>query len=115
MFRKKLGTDAEQAARRYLEARGLKFVSANYHCRFGEIDLVMQDAQTLVFVEVRLRSSARYGGAAASVDRRKQAKLIATAEHYLQHHAHDGAARFDVVAMHSADALDWIPNAFEAG
>lgn len=108
------GTEAEQAARTFLAGEGLRFVTANYHCRRGEIDLVMRDGDTLVFVEVRLRQNTRYGGAAASIDWRKQQKLIAAAQHYLQRHPHDGPARFDVIAMAGGTAIDWIRNAFDA-
>ncbi|HEV59188.1 MAG TPA: YraN family protein, partial [Phycisphaerales bacterium] len=90
-------------------------ITANYRCRRGEIDLVMRDGATLVFVEVRLRRNPRYGGAAASIDYRKQQKLVATAQHYLLAHPHDGPARFDVVAMAGGSSIDWIRNAFEAG
>ena len=71
------GDDAEQRAAAYLQLAGLKLVERNYRCRFGEIDLVLHEGSTVVFAEVRLRASARFGGAAASIDARKQAKLIA--------------------------------------
>ncbi|MDP1996955.1 MAG: YraN family protein, partial [Gallionella sp.] len=64
------GAQAEQHAARYLQQQGLKPVAQNYRSRFGEIDLIMQDGATLVFVEVRLRRSANFGGAAASIDAR---------------------------------------------
>lgn len=114
MFGRRRGTEAEHAARGFLEQQGLRFVTANYHCRRGEIDLVMRDGETLVFVEVRLRSNPRYGGAAASVDYHKQKKLVSTAEHYLQTSGFDGPARFDVIAMSGANTIDWIQNAFGA-
>ena len=77
------GAQAEQAAAAYLVKRGLQLVEKNYRCRFGEIDLIMRAGVTLVFVEVRSRSSRAFGGAAASIDARKQRKLIAAAQHYL--------------------------------
>ncbi len=111
------GHNAEQQACEYLLARGLALVERNYRTPHGEIDLIMRDAQTLVFVEVRFRQSVDYGGAAESVDRGKQGKLRASAEHYLQRHR--GAAkqpcRFDVVALTGApgqERLEWLPNAF---
>lgn len=108
------GCAAEGEARRYLEGQGLHTVAQNCHDRFGEIDLVMRDGQYLVFVEVRMRRSASFGGAMASVDRRKQRKLIATALGYLQQHPHDGPCRFDVVAIGGAEnRLEWLQNAFE--
>ena len=114
MLGRRRGTDAEHEARAFLETQGLRFVAANYHSRRGEIDLVMRDGESLVFVEVRLRNNPGYGSAAASVDWRKQRKLVATAEHYLQRHPHDGPARFDVVAIARGNTIDWIRNAFEA-
>ncbi len=113
------GRRAEQDACDYLERQGLRLVERNYRCASGEIDLIMRDRDTLVFVEVRYRRSRRFGGGAESVDRRKQGKLSATAAHYLQ--THPGAARrpcrFDVIALTGADNghphVDWISNAFQ--
>lgn len=111
------GLAAEEQACRYLEMRGLELVERNYHCRGGEIDLVMRDGDCLVFVEVRLRRSSRYGSGAESVDQRKQQKLIHAARHYLQvRHPGDSPARFDVVALSGRGKqpeIQWIPNAFE--
>ncbi len=87
----------ERAACDYLLQHGLELVDANYSCRFGEIDLVMRDGNSLVFVEVRFRKSSGFGGGAASVDSAKQRRLSRTARHYLQHHRFDGDCRFDVV------------------
>jgi len=111
------GKDAEDHACRYLQARGLQLVQRNYHSRRGEIDLVMQDRDSLVFVEVRYRRQSRFGSAAESVDRHKQSKLIACASHYLQ--AFPGIARqpcrFDVVSIGAnQDSIKWIRNAFDA-
>jgi putative endonuclease len=94
---------------------GLKLVAQNYHCRFGEIDLIMKDAKTLVFVEVRLRSNSQFGSATSSITPQKQNKLILTAQHYLQLHG-ESACRFDAVLMSSANLQDieWIRNAFDA-
>jgi putative endonuclease len=112
------GLAAEKLAATFLAERGLKLVMQNYHCRFGEIDLVMTDAKTLVFVEVRLRSNSQFGSAAASITPQKQQKLILTAQHYLQQHVKNQsqtACRFDVILMSKADlnSLEWIRNAFE--
>ncbi|MEZ0237347.1 MAG: YraN family protein, partial [Methylophilaceae bacterium] len=83
--------------------------------RFGEIDLIMRDGKEIVFVEVRLRSNAFFGGAGASITTAKQQKLTRTAEHYLMQH---GATpcRFDAVLLNSLsnDNLTWLKNAFEA-
>lgn len=113
-----IGKEAEGQAAEHLRRQGLKPVTNNYRCRNGEIDLIMQSHDTLVFVEVRFRRQKGFGGAAASVDRRKQQKLLATAQHYLQHeNATNRPCRFDVIAvMPGADGtliFDWIQNAFE--
>lgn len=118
------GRDAEVYARKYLERHGLKFVEANYRCRLGEIDLIMRDGSTIVFVEVRYRKNQSYGGALESIDHRKKRKLRAAAEHYLQRRriGADSPCRFDVVLItgtmnNSAENvaarahLDWISNA----
>jgi putative endonuclease len=115
------GIAAEQLAATFLMQHGLKLITQNYHCRFGEIDLVMQDGKTLVFVEVKLRSSNQFGGAAASITPQKQQKMILTAQHYLQtQKLGDVPCRFDVILMQSADLaatdlkhIEWIRNAFE--
>ncbi len=101
----------------FLKQSGLKLLQKNYRCAFGEIDLVMQDGNDVVFVEVRYRKSNRFGGAAASVDQNKQRKLRATAEHYLQQHprVRNKPCRFDVVAVtehRDQPDFDWITNAF---
>ncbi len=115
------GVAAEQLAATFLMQHGLKLITQNYHCRFGEIDLIMTDAKTLVFVEVKLRSSNQFGGAAASITPQKQQKMILTAQHYLQtQKLGDVACRFDVILMQSANLaatdlkhIEWIRNAFE--
>lgn len=110
------GLEAEKIAATFLKKNGLKLVTQNYHCRFGEIDLVMKDADTLVFVEVRLRSNSQFGSAGASITVKKQQKLIATAQHFLKNHVMDPACRFDAVLMDKADSnhVEWIRNAFDA-
>ena len=77
------GAEAENLAAAYLQQAGLTLVARNYRCRFGEIDVVAREGKTLVFVEVRMRSSNRFGGAAASITAAKRAKLLRTARHYL--------------------------------
>ena len=110
-----LGSEAEKLAAQFLQQQGMTFISSNFQCRFGEIDLIMRDAKTLVFVEVRLRSHEAYGGAGASITLAKQQKLIRTAEYYLQLHAAD-ACRFDVILMRKTamQDIEWIQNAFDA-
>lgn len=112
------GADFELASRRLLESHGLTIVASNYRCRSGEIDIVAREGQTLVFVEVRARSNARYASAAASVDARKQQRLERAALHFLQRSPHRlPACRFDVIAWQRAGSGDewqpqWIRQAF---
>ncbi len=110
------GKQYEDLACKHLRKHGLKLLTRNYHCRRGEIDLIMRDKESLVFVEVRYRRQARYGSASESVDWYKQQRLIATAEHYLLHESKtQPAARFDVVAISGTEGnieLEWINNAF---
>ena len=102
--RKATGAHGENLAARYLSERGYTIVEANWRCRRGEIDLVAQDHETLVFVEVRTRSSARLGGPEESVTRAKQRRLAELAETYLLFletagRAWSGPWRIDVVAL----------------
>ncbi|MBI1194297.1 MAG: YraN family protein [Gammaproteobacteria bacterium] len=114
-----VGKAAEDAACRFLESRGCALIEHNYRCRMGEIDLVMRQDETLVFVEVRYRRYANYGSGAESVDARKQGRLIRTAQHYLSVRRIYGncPVRFDVVSVCPAQrggfGIDWIPGAFE--
>ena len=113
MFKTQIGQHAESRAEAFLEAQGLKPVARNWRCRFGEIDLVMRDGATLVFVEVRLRRRSDFGGAAASVTTAKQQKLLAAARQYLAGLKTLPACRFDVVALDGSAAPEWIRNAFD--
>lgn len=113
------GQRAEDTACRYLEQRGLKLIERNYRGPRGEIDLIMQDRHTTVFVEVRLRRNPRFGSGAESVDWRKQEKLLATAALYLQQNpqAAKTACRFDVVSLsneNGRESVEWIADAFQA-
>jgi putative endonuclease len=110
----------EQRACAELERAGLKLLARNFTTRHGELDLVMRDGDTVVFVEVRYRRSASHGDAATSVTASKQARLILAAQHWLAAHPHHArhACRFDVVSYDGpADAIrhDWLRGAFEAG
>lgn len=111
-----LGSLAEQSAEKYLQRQGLELIARNFRSRFGEIDLIMQDKSSLVFVEVRLRSNPGYGGAAASIDAHKQRRIIRAAQQYLAGLAHIPPCRFDAVLMDGAQGenLQWLKNAFDA-
>ncbi len=112
------GPWAEGLALAFLRKRGLKLRVANYRCRRGEIDLVMEDGEALVFVEVRYRSRDDYGHALETVGTRKRARILSTAAHYLQTNplTTGRPCRFDVVSVSGPThrpELQWIPRAFE--
>lgn len=110
-----VGATAESLAEQYLIAEGLIPLARNYRCQYGEIDLIMSHQHDLVFIEVRLRRHSGFVSAAESVDKRKQKKLINTAEYFLQEHPHHSNrhCRFDVLALSALDTEPiWIPNAF---
>jgi len=104
-----VGRVAEMRAQAFLQQQVLTLVEKNFRCRVGEIDLIMQDAQTLVFVEVRFRKSQRFGGAAASVGPIKQRRLWRSASTYLLQFPRPPVCRFDLVAI-EGDDLQWIKN-----
>jgi putative endonuclease len=114
------GQEIESQVATYLKKQGFQLLHRNFRCRLGEIDLIGHHQNQLLFVEVRFRRNAAYGGAAASVDFRKQQKLIKTAQFFLLSHPKmlNCACRFDVVAVtlrNEADhelEIDWIQNAF---
>ena len=110
------GARAEQWAAQHLQQHGMKLVAQNYRGRFGEIDLIMQDGASLVFIEVRLRRNADFGGAAASIDEPKQQRIIRTAQQYLSTLTRTPPCRFDVVLMDDAQGrnVQWLKNAFDA-
>ncbi|WP_420554973.1 YraN family protein [Neptuniibacter marinus] len=117
MDRNKTGKDAEKLAEKYLHTQKLKLLSRNFSCRFGEIDLIMQDGQTIVFIEVRYRNTKKYGGAAASVTPIKQAKIVKAAQLYLsqQPRLANKECRFDVIAFEYDAAPShplWYKDAF---
>lgn len=114
-----LGQQAEDAACHYLTRNGLKLITRNYKCRRGEIDLVMQHDDSIVFVEVRYRHNNHFGSGAESVVSRKQEKIILTALHYLQSHKESAGSscRFDVIAVQPGtdkNHIQWIQDAFQA-
>lgn len=108
------GQITEDEACQFLQKQGLKLVEKNYRCRTGEIDLIMQDKEVLVFVEVRYRTNNNYGSALDSVDQKKIQKLISAASHYISIHQPDLPMRFDVVGFDASLKPNWISNAFPA-
>jgi len=105
------GEQAEDQAAAWLQRQGLTLVARNHRCKGGEIDLIMRDGDTLVFVEVRRRNSTRFGGAAASVTAAKQRKLRHAALHYLQGLKTEPPCRFDIIGI-DPDGIQWIRDAF---
>jgi putative endonuclease len=114
------GQLAEDLAQRHLQTHGLRLLHRNWTCRSGELDLVMLDGDTVVFVEVRYRRHAAWGGALQSVDLRKQQKLIKAAQLFLLKESRWARhpCRFDVVAIEAttgtAEQPNWIRNAFDS-
>jgi putative endonuclease len=103
------GLDAEKLAANYLTQHGLKLITSNFHSRFGEIDLIMQEDNTLVFVEVKKRQ-AGLNLALESITWPKQRKLIKTAQFYLSQVGYDIACRFDAVAIDGNNKIEWLKN-----
>ncbi|WP_168204014.1 YraN family protein [Aliikangiella coralliicola] len=119
MNKREFGFQLESFACTQLKKSQCLIVENNFQCKLGEIDIIARDGQTLIFVEVRYRKQSSYGGAVASVDLRKQKKIIQTASFYLQQKklTNKVSCRFDVFAIEgSAERLsyNWIKNAFTA-
>ena len=116
------GEYTENLACQFLETKGFELIEKNFNCRMGEIDIIMKDKDSLVFVEVRYRKNNIFGSGAESITASKQSKLIKTASLYLQQHdkLNKYPARFDVVSITgfiettNIDNInfDWIKNAF---
>jgi putative endonuclease len=120
MERQRTGQNAEDAAVRFLESQGLTILLRNFRRRLGELDIVAREGDILVIAEVRTRSSERFGGAAASVDARKQGKLLRAAAQLLQQRKDLAKykVRFDVIVVHRPSSrepqVEWIKHAFAA-
>ena len=110
------GIAAEAIAERFLIQRGLQIVARNYRCRLGEIDLIASDGEVVVFVEVRLRASSRFGGALESITASKQKKLMAAAGLYLSRLRRTPPCRFDAILLDSLDApeIEWLRGVISA-
>lgn len=112
------GNLAEQQALHYLQRQGLQLIAQNFQARCGEIDLIMREGKTLVFIEVRQRTNSRYARAVHTVDRYKQCRIANTAALFIQRHPvfQQDACRFDVVAFDGFIGSDtrptWIRAAF---
>lgn len=113
MLKQLLGKFAENRAEKLLTDAGLSILQRNYRCRQGEIDLIAQDGDTLVFVEVRSRARRDYGSAAESITPAKQRRVIAAARHYLSTLRRLPACRFDAVTLDGGGEPVWIKSAFD--
>jgi putative endonuclease len=115
--RQQIGIQAEQNACKFLQKKGFRLLEQNYSCYSGEIDLIMQDQEDIVFIEVRQRQHIHYGNALESINRKKMNKLLKTATHFLQAKKwlYKKNSRFDVIAIHPVAGkmqIEWIKNAF---
>jgi putative endonuclease len=112
--RQRAGDAAEDAAARHLAQHGCRLVARNARYPEGELDLIVRERDMLVFVEVRMRTSTAFGGAAASVDRFKQKRLRRAAQHWLLQNFGERwpPCRFDVVCVHGDGTIEWIRDAF---
>jgi len=118
--KRQFGYKKETLAVNYLMSQGIKLLERNYHCRMGEIDLIVQDHDYLVFVEVRFRRSISHGSSVETVDKFKQARIIRCAQHYLSKNrcAETYPCRFDVIGIKIDDVtesneIEWIRDAFQ--
>lgn len=112
MNKRDLGTQKELQAMHYLESQGMKIIQRNFRCRMGEIDLIAQEGDCLVFVEVKFRTSSCYGSPLEAVNVRKQSTIRKVAQYYLLGRRQaDCPVRFDVVGI-CGDQIEHIRNAF---
>jgi putative endonuclease len=114
------GQQAELIALKYLQAQGLSKIDSNFSCRLGEIDLIMQDNEFLVFVEVRYRKKTQYGHPLETINYAKQQKIIKTIQYFLMKNPQYNSSpyRVDALAIHSQTAsgqeqIDWVKNAIQ--
>lgn len=119
MDRRGLGVEGEEAAVQFLKERGYLIRDRNVYCRYGELDVVAELNELLCFVEVRTRTTNRFGGPALTVMSSKQSRVIKAAIEYLQRmRVRDRMIRFDVISVvgrGSERRIEHIPNAFDAG
>ena len=110
------GQRGEKLAQRFLKKQGYKILTTNYQNKLGEIDIIAQDKNTLVFVEVKTRTSARFGLGKEAVDKHKQRQIVKVAQAYLKQHypKQDVKVRFDVIGIDlEKEKIELIKNAFE--
>jgi putative endonuclease len=121
MWRRDKGVLYERKAEAYLKQQGLRSIARNFHCRFGEIDLIMFDREWLCFIEVKYRNNNAFGGSAYSIPTSKRHKLIRSALSFVGEHPQytDSAQRFDALLIQAQpignqEQIRWIRNAFDA-
>jgi putative endonuclease len=118
-LRAQVGTEAEEAAVRFLEGEGYRVLARNWRCRYGELDVVVERGPVVAFVEVRMRSTAVWGDPALTVSGLKQRRVVRAALHFLQAYRLPGRVlRFDVISIvgrGEGAELEHIPDAFDAG
>lgn len=116
--KQRVGQAAEQQALAFLQGHGMKLVQRNFLCKMGEIDLIMRNGNTLIFVEVRYRSHTDYGGGLESITPHKQKRIIRTAQYFLLQNPEwrHAPCRIDVIALSrkGENPIQWIPNAIQA-
>ncbi|MEI6858475.1 MAG: YraN family protein [Shewanella sp.] len=110
-IQRKYGQLGENQAKKYLKQQGLIFIEQNVRYKFGEIDLIMRQANTLIFVEVKYRTNSQFGGALHALGAKQIQRLRRAAEHYMQIKHLDVICRFDLIAIDS-DQIYWLKNAF---
>ncbi len=113
------GKQAEEFAAKYLAKQNVKIITRNFHCRFGEIDLIGLDQEILLFVEVRYRKNESYLAAVETIDRHKCKKIVTTSKYYLnkQRNYQSYFCRYDVITLTGEldrPVIEWIKNAFQA-
>lgn len=118
MNKRKIGNAGEDFAAAYMQKNGMRLLERNYYCRMGEIDIIAQDGDTVVFAEVKTRAGKSYGTAAEAVTRAKMDKLVKTAYTYIEEKGlHDSNCRFDIAEVYGKGGrfeINYIKNAFEA-
>ncbi|WP_198266293.1 YraN family protein [sulfur-oxidizing endosymbiont of Gigantopelta aegis] len=114
------GQQAELIAQKYLQTQGLSIIQSNFSCRLGEIDLIMQDNEFLVFIEVRYRKKTHYGHPLETINFAKQQKIIKTIQYFLLNKPqyNNVPYRVDALAIHSQtptgqEHIDWVKNAIQ--
>lgn len=111
MNKRKIGSIYENEVCDFLVSKGIEILERNYFCKFGEVDIIGREADTLIFFEVKYRSSNRYGNPLEAIDIRKQKRIINCARYYTAYKYFDLYIRFDAVGVIGKE-IEWIKNAF---